>query len=175
MSIVPQPEPPPPPRGRFQFRLTTLLASAALAAVLSWSAARRYGDAVDQRAALTRIGELGGIAMFDYQEVRPDDFQLDAKPPIPSWAADGLAEELFRTPVHVDLSGTAIDDETLTLVGRLSALRTLILNDTQIGDAGLRHLTDLGRLRFLYLRGTRTTEAGALGLEQALPGCLVIR
>ena len=46
----------------------------------------------------------------------------------------------------------------------------VILNNTQITDAGLVHLKGLTRLGVLYLENTQITDAGVAKFKEALPG-----
>ncbi len=54
-------------------------------------------------------------------------------------------------------------------------VKTLMLNETSITDAGLAHLSGLTNLRGLDLRGTRVTEEGVAQLQRALPNCRIER
>jgi hypothetical protein len=51
----------------------------------------------------------------------------------------------------------------------LPVLEVLLLTDTQITDAGLRHLKGLYHLRLLRLVNTKVTEDGVDDLKKALP------
>ncbi len=99
----------------------------------------------------------------------------------------------------LDLSKTQITDAGLEHVKRLSNLRTLLLRNTEITDAGLEHLkeltwlerlslnttkvTDAGlehlkgltNLQGLHLFDTKVTDEGVKKLQQALPGCKILR
>jgi len=50
-------------------------------------------------------------------------------------------------------------------------LHTLILDNTQVTDAGLKHLKGLTNLQFLHLDGTQVTRRGVKELNKALPNC----
>lgn len=62
---------------------------------------------------------------------------------------------------HLDLSGTAITDRTLEVVGTLPALETLGLAMTHVTDNGLARLAQCHELREVNLSWTRTGD-GAL-------------
>jgi hypothetical protein len=47
------------------------------------------------------------------------------------------------------------------------------LSETQVSDAGIKHLAGLNKLDSLDLRGTRATAAGVAELQKALPKCKV--
>jgi formylglycine-generating enzyme required for sulfatase activity len=79
----------------------------------------------------------------------------------------------------LDLQGTDITDAGLVNLRWLTAegaarIEELILRETQVGDAGLSHLTGLVNMRLLDLGETRVTEVGCRRLEQALPGCHIV-
>ena len=55
----------------------------------------------------------------------------------------------------------------------MTQLQDLSLVDTQITDAGLKHLEALTRLGHLYLHGSQVTDEGVEKLKQALPECKI--
>jgi uncharacterized membrane protein len=75
-----------------------------------------------------------------------------------------ILEPLAANVLWLDLSGTSVTDEGLSIVGRMAYLTQLHLQRTSITDAGLAHLLTLEHLESLNLYGTRVTDAGALGL-----------
>jgi hypothetical protein len=66
-----------------------------------------------------------------------------------------------------------VDDDALTMLYRFRELCSLDLRDTQITDAGVRHIAALGRLEELDIRGTRITADGLQELRKALPNCAI--
>ena len=54
-----------------------------------------------------------------------------------------------------------------------SPWRTLQLVNTDVTDAGLKHLETLHGLKRILLRGTKTTREGRAALQKALPNCRV--
>ena len=67
------------------------------------------------------------------------------------------------------MSGTAITDAGLTHLSALGRLETLNLYGTGVTDAGLVRLETLASLRRLYLWQTATTVDGVERLRSALP------
>ncbi|GAA4430931.1 leucine-rich repeat domain-containing protein [Bremerella cremea] len=61
---------------------------------------------------------------------------------------------------HLDLSGTAITDRTMPVIGSLSQLQSLSLRHTHLTDAGMAQLKELRNLNQLNISGTQVTEAG---------------
>ncbi|MCA9040646.1 MAG: hypothetical protein KDA65_09895 [Planctomycetaceae bacterium] len=57
----------------------------------------------------------------------------------------------------LNLSGSEISDESLSVLSDRTYLTRLILNDTPVTDEGLKSLERLPELRFLYLRKTKVT------------------
>jgi len=51
----------------------------------------------------------------------------------------------------------------------------LKLNNTQVTDAGLKHLSGLSELEFLWVHNTEVTDAGVAELQKALPNCKIFR
>ena len=69
----------------------------------------------------------------------------------------------------------AVDDDALAVLYGFRELRSLDLRDTQITDAGVRHIAVLRRLEQLDIRGTRITDDGLQKLRGALPNCEITR
>ena len=44
-----------------------------------------------------------------------------------------------------------------------------------VSDAGLKQLSGLTKLRFLYLERTQVTDEGVESLQQKLPDCIIVR
>lgn len=77
-------------------------------------------------------------------------------------------------PTNFDLSKQGqISDKSLDYIGRIGTLEELYLWDDDYSDAGLAHLSNLSRLRYIFLRSTRITEAGVTALQKSLPGTTV--
>lgn len=75
--------------------------------------------------------------------------------------------------VTVDLSGTNVTDEDLSLLSSLPNLECLVLDATDVTDEGLQHLEKLQNLRLLSLHGCNVT-VDAKSLRYVLPGVVVI-
>ena len=58
------------------------------------------------------------------------------------------------------LDKTNVSDAGLIELGRLELLQTLGLNDTQVTDAGLKELAGLKSLQLLSLNNTQVTDVG---------------
>jgi hypothetical protein len=52
-------------------------------------------------------------------------------------------------------------------------LQSLDLQETNVTDAGLKHLRGLTQLDSLDLRKTKVTDAGVANLQRALPNCKI--
>lgn len=67
---------------------------------------------------------------------------------------------------HLDVAGTALNDQGLATIGSLTNLESLNLGGAvRITDAGLKHLASLTRLRWITLAGTSISDAGLRHLE----------
>lgn len=66
-----------------------------------------------------------------------------------------------------------VSKEAIAELGALSRLQTLVLHNTNVGDADLEHLAKLENLRQLDLRKTNVTKDGVARLKQSLPNCEV--
>ena len=62
-----------------------------------------------------------------------------------------------------------VDDSQVAAISELSELKWLVLDYTEVTDAGLLLLSKLKKLRRVYVRGTRVTPAGIRRLQQLLP------
>lgn len=62
--------------------------------------------------------------------------------------------------LKLDIGGTAIQDNALSVIGQLENLTFLNLSNTEITDTGLTHLENLHRLEVLNLYGTEISEWG---------------
>src|SRR5205807_9759366 len=68
---------------------------------------------------------------------------------------------------------TEIGDAGLAHLSALPKLTVLRLQGTGVTDAGLGQLKKMTTLASLYLDGTRVTEAGVAELKKSLPRCFV--
>ena len=58
-----------------------------------------------------------------------------------------------------------IDNTKLAYIKDMHYLEHILLQNTDIGDAGLVHLKNLSEVKTLFLNGTRVTEAGLVNLK----------
>jgi hypothetical protein len=72
----------------------------------------------------------------------------------------------------LDLEG-AINDDGVSHLKELTALRILVLKSANVTDTGLVHLMGLTELKRLNLIGTAVTSAGVANLQNALPKCQI--
>ena len=64
-------------------------------------------------------------------------------------------------------------DKDLEHFKRLTNLKYLLLDHTQISDRGLEHLKGMTNLITLDLTGTQVTAQGVADLKKALPNCKI--
>jgi Leucine-rich repeat (LRR) protein len=76
------------------------------------------------------------------------------------WVGKLLGEDLSGDVLYVDLSETQVTDAGLKHLRGLTQLQVLTLDSTQVTDAGLEHLRGLTQLRELQLTNTQVTDAG---------------
>ena len=76
------------------------------------------------------------------------------------WVGKLLGEDLSGDVRYVDLSETQVTDAGLKHLRGLTQLQVLTLDSTQVTDAGLEHLRGLTQLRELQLANTQVTDAG---------------
>ena len=72
------------------------------------------------------------------------------------------------------LEGTRIEDDALSVLSRIGSLRTLVLNNTPVTDAGLTHFDSATGLEALWLRGTCVTPAGVHRIKGRRPNLQVV-
>ena len=70
--------------------------------------------------------------------------------------------EFFKVYLHE----TAVKDDDLALICKLTRVRNLFLGKTRIGDAGLKHLQTSEELQTLSLNSTQVTDAGLESLSK---------
>lgn len=78
-------------------------------------------------------------------------------------SGDSLVHTLNKVSEQLtwlDLGGSGITDEGLTVIGNLKNLTRLYLDNTQITDEGLQHLDELIYLEYLNLYGTQVSDEG---------------
>jgi hypothetical protein len=157
-------EPPKRKRRWFQFSLRTVMIFTALVAVVCGWLGSKIERKREERDAVKAIEALGGVVIYDFQWV-DYEFVSDAPPPGPAWLRSLLGDEFFGAVDFVALRSRpeAIDDSLESFKG-LAQLRTLLLSETGVSDAGLAHLRGLTHLRRLSLNRTNVTDAGIVNL-----------
>jgi len=165
---------------RFQFSLRTLLIVILIAGI---SLGIHGSRSMRKRQATATIERLGGSIEYDYKwkgyGTSRQWYDYRAEPPGPVWLRRALGENYFAEPVEIQLFADPkmhpeqFGDREAAQIAVCSELQWLVLMDTSITDAGLRHLRALTKLSRLDLEGTRVTEAGVAELQRALPQCKV--
>jgi Leucine-rich repeat (LRR) protein len=74
----------------------------------------------------------------------------------------------------LNLSFTAITDESIHELASLHDLEYLELYETNVTDIALDHLAAMQQLEWLDVRNTDVTDEGIAQLKEALPNCLVL-
>ena len=118
-----------------------------------------------QREAVAAIENAGGEVFYD-REWTDGNYSPGGK----AWGRNCLViligVDHFGNVNFVVLSGSqTVSDGELAHVGRLPALVSLAVAETNLTDAGLAHLKGLAKLSVLWLHGTRVTDAGLANLK----------
>jgi hypothetical protein len=133
------------PRRFFRFNLRCLFAVVTVCCIAALFVKARYLDPV---FAADEVIDLGGGFSYESQTTRVN---------------------------FVHLGQTDIQDLQLRALGRLTYLRELWLNDTQITDAGLKSLADIApRLTMLDIRGTPVSRHAVDELQRRRSECKII-
>ena len=154
----------PKPRLRwFQFTLRSLFLVTFLACIgMSWIGVK-IQKARRQKETVEEIKKLGGRVWYDYQlGVSPIQ---RAQPSGSQWLRKLLGDDFFTNVVEVQLNDTQVTDAGLKHLKGLTQLQALLLNHTQVTDAGLEHLKRLTQLQGLSLNSTHVTDAGLENLK----------
>lgn len=81
----------------------------------------------------------------------------------------------FSRLTKLDLVGSPIQTETVRVLGTLTNLVELNLFGTRIGDGELAMLSELRRLKTIYVGATRVTDDGIAAFERDHPQCKIER
>ena len=159
----------------FQFSIRSLLALVVVVALpFSWLAAEMK-KAREQKAAVTEIKKVGGVA-YDYDDhvtrlnrgiwgdIYTGVWEVD-RPPGPAWLRKLLPDDFFAEVATVGFDASQVTDAGLEHLDSFSHLQELSLADTQVTDAGLEHLKGLSQLKQLWLDRTQVTDAGLEHLD----------
>jgi hypothetical protein len=182
----------------YKYKLTMIVLLLGLVGVLAADAPAPVVQTEAGKKALTRIRQLGGLAL----EVAQNDphlevsyLQIDGK-----WSDEPLTLlKDLKGLVHLNLRGQPVTDAQLVHLKPLTELTELHLEKTKItdkglpelkglvnleylnmystdvSDAGLTNLEGMKKLKHLYVWQTKVTEAGAAKLKKAIPGVDVNR
>ena len=96
----------------------------------------------------------------------------------PVTALEKLGAKIYRTVGPeidtVDLNDTQVTDAGLVHLTGMTKMVSLHLDGTPITDAGLVHLKGLTNMKILFVRKTQVTDAGIAELKKSLPKCTII-
>ena len=131
------------------------------ARVFSIQALAAIGDAacVDVLAGYP-VGDVSeDINLFRYSYHGPNtDRELFLAAPI--FIGKKYAEKVLSRLRVLSLDNTQVSDAGLKHLADLASLQTLNLENTQVSDAGLKHLANLASLQYLWLDNTQVSNAG---------------
>jgi hypothetical protein len=162
----------PPRRRRFRYSLRTLLIVVTLIGV--WLAVE-LNRIREKTHAISMLKAWGAGITYDYEWSASGAYIPNAQPPGLQWLKRLLGSHYRSNVVKVELfvergmTPEKLNDENAHLLSALTEVDWLMLMDTNIGDAGLKHLKGLKKLGRLDLEGTRVTSEGVHELCDALP------
>jgi len=107
-----------------------------------------------QVAAVAAIKALGGKITY------ADQLPFAARPWAPRWLRNSLGDDIFISVIGVNLARTRVSDVALAPLSELAQLRILSLDETAVGNAGLKHVAGLRHLEELRLCNTAATDTG---------------
>ena len=116
-----------------------------------------------------QIGDeaLGEIDLHESPDVRIHGIRLS----VSSHEMIGTLTQL-RT-LWLSYTGTTDRDLKRVITG-LKNIEDVYLVGIPITDGGLEHLRNLPKLKYVFLKGTKTTPGGLATLQERLPGCRVV-
>jgi hypothetical protein len=178
-------------RCRFQFQIRTLMLLMALVGLAMATLITPIKKRVEkQRAAVAAILSNGGSVVYDFEQ---DGQKLGIRnpvPPGPRWLRLLLGNNYGANVVEIQLYSGAgggiggdpvrlmtpdkFTDREAELLAACTGLRLLVLADTKITDAGIKHFRDMSELECLNLEGTLVTKPAVLELHSALPNARII-
>ncbi|MGO8691915.1 MAG: hypothetical protein ACLQLG_20025 [Thermoguttaceae bacterium] len=149
-------------RLRFQFSILSLLVLAVVVAIpCSWLETEMK-KAKEQREAVEWFEKGGRHILYDYQFDLSGKWVRGAAPPGPHWLRELLGDGLLVNVRCVEFPHTSgVCDAELQRLHDFSELQGLdFTQHPKFGDAELRQLNGLARLRWLSLYGTGVTDTG---------------
>lgn len=126
-----------------------------------------------ERNGCLRIAFRGGTYSFQTLRVLGATVQSVYVRCLPIDDDDLAAMSRFRNCEAMDLGGTNITDEGVRCLTRMPKLQYLFLWHTRISDAAASILMGISHLRMLSLHDTLVSEDGLEKLNRALPNCLI--
>ncbi|MGD0898054.1 MAG: hypothetical protein ABR915_09490 [Thermoguttaceae bacterium] len=143
-------------RLRFQFSIRSLLVlTVAVAIPCSWLA-MEIKKAKEQKATVE------GMAVgYDWETDAYGSLLPNAQPPEPQLLRELLGNDFFDQVAAASIR----DDAQMERVKGLSRLCN-VMGETQVTDAGLKHLEGLSQLRVLNLVNSKITDGGLQHLER---------
>jgi hypothetical protein len=153
-----------------------------------WFVVETFRSADRQRMAVAAIRQAQGSVRYDRQ-FEYDEVLANGQVQPPKWLVKRIGVDFFANVTQVFLADST-SDQDLFYVGQLdrlevlgdrsapklsgaglsylkglSALRALLLQDTNVTDAGLVHLSRMSSLRHLDLSRTQVADGGLMYLQ----------
>lgn len=167
-------------RYKFQFSLRQLLfLTAIVALLLALTIGAKVDALIQRRNATATIESLGGFVSYDYQWHPTNGWMQNAKPPGNALLKRLLGSDYCSNVVEIQLfaGGTMhpekFDDDSAARISVLSELKWLVIMNSAVTDAGLRHFAKLKAIERIDLDGSNVTEKGVRDLQRALPGARI--
>ena len=144
---------PKPKRRWMQFSLRTLLIVVTVFCIGFGWLGLKLKEGREQRNAIVAIRELGGRIGYEHEVDR-------SNPPGPEWLRQLIGDEYFFSVGAVQLTGSKVNDTSLSIIERFTDLKWLTLIGTKVTDAGLEHLKGLTNLQGLSIQYAEITDTG---------------
>ncbi len=148
------------PSRRFRLSLRALMAIVLLLSLgLGWIVHR----ARVQRQAVAAIERVGGRVLYDWQwkDLRSI---ANGKPRGPRWLVECLGVDYFSDVTGVSFHGSGADEVT-SQFARLGRVESVVLNGSDLTDAGLSRLAGLNPRMIYFECVTTITDAGLIHLK----------
>lgn len=171
----------------FQFSLRSLLVAMVLASIASAWLARERNEVRKRQEAIAAIEQQGGFVMYNNAHAfRPRWLQLllgddsEGEVEVAGTGENATDADLVPFARLTKLRGLYCDNSQVTDAGlvylaQLSNLEMLDLMNTQVTNAGPAHLTGLRKLNFLQLDDTWITDQGVREMKKLLPNVVIAR